>query len=74
MENNTEAIENDLRDESGLSDTEISSASFYGKDLGSSILGRSYRAPDIPRQYIEPTVLDTSLPYVSSFIDNLLNI
>ncbi|XP_034183420.2 WD repeat-containing protein on Y chromosome [Osmia lignaria lignaria] len=66
MENNTEAIENNLRDESSLNDTEneISSASIYGKGLGSSILGRSYRAPDIPKRYIEPTVLDTSLPYI----------
>ena len=45
--------------------SEVSSASIYGNGLEPPILGSSYRAPDIPKKYIEPIVLDTSLPYVS---------
>ncbi|XP_026669932.1 WD repeat-containing protein on Y chromosome-like [Ceratina calcarata] len=35
-----------------------------GNVLRSPILGSSYRVPDIPKKYIEPTILDTSLPYI----------
>lgn len=44
---------------------EVSSASIYGNGLESPILGSSFRVPDIPKRYIEPIALDTSLPYVS---------
>ncbi|KAK9301180.1 hypothetical protein QLX08_006395 [Tetragonisca angustula] len=44
--------------------SEVSSASIYGNGLEPPILGSSYRAPDIPKKYIEPIVLDTSLPYI----------
>ncbi|XP_017793189.1 PREDICTED: WD repeat-containing protein on Y chromosome-like [Habropoda laboriosa] len=51
---------------SDLNDTrnEVSSALIYGNGLKPPILGSSYRVPDIPTKYIEPTVLDTSLPYI----------
>lgn len=68
----TEVVEqndssNDVN-ESDLNSTrnEVSSASIYGKGLEPPILGSSFRAPDIPKKYIEPIVLDTSLPYVST--------
>ncbi|CAL7944406.1 unnamed protein product [Xylocopa violacea] len=43
---------------------ETSSELFHGNGLNPPILGVSYRVPDIPRRYIEPTILDTSLPYI----------
>ncbi|CAK9825592.1 hypothetical protein ANTRET_LOCUS3568 [Anthophora retusa] len=43
---------------------EVSSSLIYGNVLKPSILGSSYRVPDIPTKYIEPAVLDTSLPYI----------
>ncbi|XP_076385078.1 uncharacterized protein LOC105663280 [Megachile rotundata] len=70
MESNTEAIENDSRlynqNELGLNGTEneISSALIREMGVGSAILGRFYRAPDVPKRYAEPTILDTSLPYI----------
>lgn len=69
---NTEVMEqndswsNDLNDWdlNGIRN-EVSSASIYGDGLESPILGSSFRVPDIPKRYIEPIALDTSLPYVS---------
>ncbi|KAF3419813.1 hypothetical protein E2986_08507 [Frieseomelitta varia] len=67
----TEVVEqNDSSNDANESDlnsvrSEVSSASIYGKGLEPPILGSSYRAPDILKKYIEPIVLDTSLPYVS---------
>ncbi|XP_043523540.1 WD repeat-containing protein on Y chromosome [Frieseomelitta varia] len=66
----TEVVEqNDSSNDANESDlnsvrSEVSSASIYGKGLEPPILGSSYRAPDILKKYIEPIVLDTSLPYI----------
>ncbi|CAK9805898.1 hypothetical protein ANTPLA_LOCUS4708 [Anthophora plagiata] len=43
---------------------EVSSSLIYGNSLEPSILDSSYQVPDIPTKYIEPAVLDTSLPYI----------
>ncbi|XP_012236496.2 uncharacterized protein LOC105680272 [Bombus impatiens] len=47
---------------------EVSSASIYGNGLESPILGSSFRVPDIPKRYIEPIALDTSLPYIPVYM------
>lgn len=72
MESTEVVEENDSSNDVNESDlnsirNEVSPALIYGKDLllEPPILGSSYRAPDIPKKYIEPIVLDTSLPYVS---------
>lgn len=60
-----DSLSNDLN-ESNLRDdrNEISPIlTFENSDL--SILNSSYQIPDIPKKYIEPIILDTSLPYVS---------
>ncbi|XP_076181928.1 uncharacterized protein LOC143154048 [Ptiloglossa arizonensis] len=43
---------------------QVSSTILYGESLKAPILGHSYRVPDIPKKYIEPTILDTSLSYI----------
>ncbi|XP_076748794.1 uncharacterized protein LOC143422206 [Xylocopa sonorina] len=57
---------NDPEDEADFnnSQNETSSELPHGNGLNPPILGVSYRVPDIPRKYIEPTILDTSLPYI----------
>ncbi|XP_017763710.1 PREDICTED: uncharacterized protein LOC108553350 [Eufriesea mexicana] len=56
---------NDLN-ESDLNDTpnEISPTLIYENDSELSVLGSSYRVPDILKKHIEPIVLDTSLSYI----------
>lgn len=70
MESAEVVEQNDSSNDANESDSnairnELSSASIYGKGLEPPVLGSFYRAPDIPKKYIEPIVLDTSLPYVS---------
>lgn len=61
-----DSLSNDLN-ESNLRDdrNEISPILTFENDSDLSILNSSYQIPDIPKKYIEPIILDTSLPYVS---------
>ncbi|KAG7204489.1 hypothetical protein KM043_004919 [Ampulex compressa] len=38
-----------------------------GKRLTEPVLGNFYRIPDLPTSYVEPTVLDTSLPHIAIY-------
>lgn len=61
-----DSLSNDLN-ESNLRDdrNEISPILTFENGSDLSILNSSYQIPDIPKKYIEPIMLDTSLPYVS---------
>lgn len=69
MKNTVNIKQNDSNDlnESNLRDdrNEISPILTFENDSDLSILNSSYQIPDIPKKYIEPIILDTSLPYVS---------
>lgn len=36
----------------------------YGRKLKSPVLGHHYQSPDLPTNYLPPTILDTSLLHV----------
>lgn len=61
-----DSLSNDLN-ESNLRDdrSEISPILTFENGSDLSILNSSYQIPDIPKKYIKPIILDTSLPYVS---------
>lgn len=72
MENTGIIDEKDSRlydlNESSLNSTgnKISRTFIYGKSLTAPILGSFVPVPDVPKKYVEPTVLDTSLSHVST--------
>ncbi|XP_031846185.1 uncharacterized protein LOC116432874 [Nomia melanderi] len=55
----------DLNDpDTNISGNEKSSMHSYGRNLEAAIQANFYKIPDIPKKYIEPIILDTSLPYI----------
>lgn len=66
IKQNDDSLLNDLN-ESNLRDdrNEISPKLTFENGSDLSILNSSYQIPDISKKYIEPIILDTSLPYVS---------
>ncbi|XP_076670296.1 uncharacterized protein LOC143369796 [Andrena cerasifolii] len=55
--------------ESSLSGTgnKISQTFIYGKSLTTPILGSFVPVSDVPKKYVEPTVLDTSLSHIPTY-------
>lgn len=66
IKQNDDSLLNDLN-ESNLRDdrNEISPKLTFENGSDLSILNSFYQIPDISKKYIEPIILDTSLPYVS---------
>lgn len=62
-----DSLSNDLN-ESNLRDGDrkkVSPTLTFKNGSNLSILSNSYQIPNISKKYIEPIILDTSLPYVS---------
>lgn len=71
MKNTVNIKQNDsLSNDPNLRDdrNEISPILTFENDSDLSILNSSYQIPDIPKKYIEPIILDTSLPYIPVYI------